>query len=85
MSPDPSAIAGPIVDLDLRDMYLKDIRLIGCTAWDRDVFPDLISYIEAGQIRPLVSATFPLSRIAHAQEVFATKAHTGKIVLLPGA
>jgi NADPH:quinone reductase-like Zn-dependent oxidoreductase len=32
------AIAGPIVELDMRDMYLKDITLIGCTAWDEPVF-----------------------------------------------
>lgn len=32
------AIAGPFVSLDLRDIYLKDIRLIGCTAWDETVF-----------------------------------------------
>ena len=27
------AIAGPVVPLDMRDMYLKDITLIGTTAW----------------------------------------------------
>ena len=32
------AIAEPFVSLDLRDIYLKDIRLIGCTAWDETVF-----------------------------------------------
>ena len=32
------AIAGPVVSLDLRHIYLKDIRLIGCTAWDETVF-----------------------------------------------
>jgi NADPH:quinone reductase-like Zn-dependent oxidoreductase len=36
------AIAGPVVSLDMRDMYLKDISLIGCTAWDAPVFPNLI-------------------------------------------
>jgi NADPH:quinone reductase-like Zn-dependent oxidoreductase len=77
------AIAGPIVELDMRDMYLKDITLIGCTAWDEAVFPNLISYIEAGEIRPLVSETFPLERIAEAQKAFSSKIHAGKIVLLP--
>ena len=51
------AIAGPIVDLDMRDMYLKDISLIGTTAWDEPVFPNLVRYIEAGEIRPLLAAT----------------------------
>lgn len=77
------AIAGPVVELDMRDMYLKDISLIGCTAWDEPVFPNLISYIEKGEIRPLLAATYPLHRIAEAQRVFQEKRHTGKIVLIP--
>lgn len=77
------AIAGPVVDLDLRDMYLKDITLIGCTAWDAPVFPDLVSCIERGEIRPLLAATYPLDRIAEAQAAFQEKRHIGKIVLIP--
>ncbi len=77
------AIAGPIVELDMRDMYLKDITLIGCTAWDEAVFPNLISYIEAAEIRPLLSGTYPLERIAEAQEAFSAKKHAGKIILFP--
>lgn len=77
------AIAGPVVALDLRDLYLKDITLIGCTAWDAPVFPDLISYIEAGQLRPLLAGTYPLDRIAEAQRTFRQKRHIGKIVLVP--
>lgn len=75
------AIAGPVVELDMRDMYLKDITLIGCTAWDEPVFPNLVSYIEKGEIRPLLAATYPLDQIAEAQRVFQEKRHTGKIVL----
>ncbi|MEM7215645.1 MAG: alcohol dehydrogenase family protein [Pseudomonadota bacterium] len=77
------AIAGPIVDLDMRDMYLKDISLIGCTAWDEPVFPNLVSYIEHGEIRPLVAQTFPLSEIATAQQEFLEKKHIGNFVLIP--
>jgi NADPH:quinone reductase-like Zn-dependent oxidoreductase len=77
------AIAGPIVELDMRDMYLKDIMLVGCTAWDAPVFPDLISYIEYGEIQPLLAATYPLDRIAEAQRVFQEKRHIGKFVLIP--
>ena len=39
------AIAGPVVSLDLRDMYLKDITMYGSTAWDEPVFPNVVSYI----------------------------------------
>lgn len=74
------AISGPIVDLDLRTLYLKDLRLVGCTVLERAVFPNLVRYIERGEIRPLVAATFPLAEIVAAQEAFLTKQHVGKIV-----
>ena len=77
------AIAGPIVELDMRDMYLKDIQLIGCTAWDEPVFPNLVGYIERGEIRPLVAKTYPLKDIVRAQQEFMEKTHIGNYVLLP--
>ncbi|MEH6648252.1 alcohol dehydrogenase family protein [Sulfitobacter sp.] len=77
------AIAGPVVSLDMRDMYLKDISLIGCTAWDAPVFPNLVSYIESNEIRPLVAKVFPLQQIAQAQQEFMEKAHFGNFVLIP--
>jgi NADPH:quinone reductase-like Zn-dependent oxidoreductase len=77
------AIAGPIVTLDMRDMYLKDITLIGCTAWDAPVFPDLVDYIERGEIRPLVAKIMPLEKIAAAQAEFMEKKHFGNFVLVP--
>jgi NADPH:quinone reductase-like Zn-dependent oxidoreductase len=75
------AISGPIVDLDLRTLYLKDLRLIGCTVLEPDVFANLVSYIERGEVRPLVAVTYDLSDIVKAQEAFLTKQHVGKIVL----
>jgi len=77
------AIGGPIVSLDMRDFYLKDLTLIGCTAWDEPVFPNLISYIERSEIKPLLDKTFPLERIADAQREFMEKKHFGKFVLIP--
>lgn len=77
------AIAGPICELDLRTVYLKDITLYGCTFQDDAVFANLIGYIEANEIRPTVARTYPLAQIAEAQADFLSKAHTGKLVLLP--
>ena len=77
------AIAGPMVTVDARDIYLKDLTWIGCTAWDEPVFANLIGYIERGEIVPLVAATYPLSEIAKAQADFAEKTFVGNFVLLP--
>lgn len=79
------AIAGPIVTLDLRDMYLKDITMFGSTAWDEPVFPNLVAYIERGEIKPLLAKTFPLKDIAQAQQEFMEKKHMGNFVLVPPA
>ncbi len=76
------AISGPVVDLDLRTLYLKDLRLIGCTVLEPGVFSDIIRYIEQGEIKPLVAATYPIADIIAAQEAFLTKRHVGKIVLM---
>nr|WP_204141172.1 zinc-binding dehydrogenase [Halomicronema sp. CCY15110] len=75
------AIAGPLVELDLRTLYLKDLSFFGCTVLEPEVFPNLIKHIEAQQIRPLVAQVFPLEAIVAAQKIFLTKQHIGKIVL----
>ena len=77
------AIAGPLVELDMRVFYLKDLTLIGCTGWDEPVFPNLISYIERGEIRPLLARTCPLDQIVPAQQEFLKKTHVGNFVLIP--
>ena len=77
------AIGGPIVNFDLRDFYLKDLNLIGCTAWDEPVFANLVSYVEKNRIKPLVAKTFALKEIAQAQQEFLEKKHVGKFVLIP--
>jgi NADPH:quinone reductase-like Zn-dependent oxidoreductase len=79
------AIAGPMVELDVRTLYLKDLTLIGCTFQDDIVFDNLVAYIERGEIRPIVALTFPLSEIGVAQETFLAKKFTGKLVLVPPA
>jgi NADPH:quinone reductase-like Zn-dependent oxidoreductase len=77
------AISGPIVDLDLRTLYLKDLRLEGCTVFEPAVFGNLVGYIERGEIRPVVASVYALSSIVAAQHEFIAKGHTGKIVLEP--
>ena len=77
------AISGPLVTLDMRHFYLKDLQLIGCTAWDEPIFPNLISYIESGEIKPLVAETFALKDISQAQQLFLEKKHFGNFALVP--
>ena len=76
------AIAGPMAEIDLRTLYLKDLTLYGCTFQEDEVLINVISYIESGEIRPVVAKTYPLNEIHQAQEDFLSKAHLGKLVLI---
>ena len=75
------AIAGPIVNFDVRDMYLKDLSFFGTTYQTRASMLQLIDYVEKGKIRPLVSSVYPLKNIVEAQKAFLSKKNAGKIVL----
>ena len=77
------AISGPIVELDLRTLYLKDLTLFGCTFQPKEVFRNLIKYIEDNKIKPLLAKSYPLKEIKQAQLDFLSKKFTGKLVLVP--
>lgn len=77
------AIAGPIVDLDVRTLYLQDLTFHGSTVVDPQIFRDLITYIEAGEIQPILAATYDLRDLHAAQTAFIEKHHTGNIVVIP--
>lgn len=77
------AIAGPVVDLDLRTLYLRDLSFFGSTVIDQDVMANLVRYIEDGSVRPALAATYPLAELHDAQRAFIAKEHTGNIVVIP--
>lgn len=77
------AIAGPIVEMDLRKTYLKDLTLSGSTFQPPAGFERLAQLINAGTLKPLVSKTYPLHEIHTAQEDFQSKRFAGKLVLIP--
>jgi NADPH:quinone reductase-like Zn-dependent oxidoreductase len=79
------AIGGPLAEIDLRTLYLKDLSLLGCTFQDDDVFGNLVGYLESGEVRPVVSRSYPLAEFARAQQDFLDKQFVGKLVLIPHA
>ncbi len=75
------AIDAPMVPLDIRTVYLKDLSIFGCTVLAPRVFANLVARIEKGEVRALVAKSFPLREIRQAQQAFLAKQHVGKIVL----
>ncbi|WP_420861200.1 alcohol dehydrogenase family protein [Algirhabdus cladophorae] len=77
------AIAGPIVDLDLRTFYLNDLTFTGSTVVPPQVFKDVVNYIERGEVKPMLAATYPLKDFHAAQAAFIEKDHIGNFVVTP--
>ena len=77
------AFAGPMVQLDLRTVYLKHLQIHGSSQGSRGAFKDLLGYINDGRLRSNLDATYRLSDIHRAQQEFIQKKHTGKLVVIP--
>ena len=77
------AIGGPVVQLDLRTMYLKHLELHGSSQGTRTAFRRLKRYIEQGGIEPLLHGTYRLSDFHRAQQEFMDKSFIGNLVVVP--
>ena len=76
------AIAGPVVEFDLRTFYLNDLVFTGATIIPPGLFSDLVGYIETGEIKPLLAGTWPLEKLREAQTEFLKKQHVGNFVVV---
>lgn len=79
------AIAGPVVTLDLRSIYLRHLELLGSTMAGRREFAAVVGHIETGHLRPLLAGTYPLAELVRAQRDFQAKRFVGKLVVVPPA
>ena len=75
------AIAGPMVEMDLRTFYLRDLTFTGATIVPPGIFADLVRYIENGEIKPVIGGVYPLTELHAAQQAFIDKNHVGNIVI----
>lgn len=75
------AIAGPVVELDLRTVYLKHLDLIGSTQGTREDFARVRDLVLSERIRPVLAGTYPLEDLARAQADFMEKDFIGKLVI----
>ena len=78
------AVAGPVVELDLRTVYLKHLDLIGSTQGMREDFARVRDLVVSGKVRPMLAGTYPLRDLARAQADFVEKDFLGKLVITMG-
>lgn len=76
------AVAGPVVDFDLRRLYLHNISLIGSSMHTRGHFTTLLDAARNGAVQPVIAARYTLSDLATAQSQFTRGQHVGKLVVI---
>jgi NADPH2:quinone reductase len=76
---------GPIVELALPHLFIKNQAVLGSTMGPRSAYPEIFARIADGTWRPVVDRVLPLSQARAAHELLESRAVSGKIVLVPGS
>jgi NADPH2:quinone reductase len=76
---------GPIVEVALPHLFIKNQTILGSTMGPRTAFPEIFSHIADGSYRPVVDRVLPLSEARKAHELLESREVVGKIVLVPGS
>jgi NADPH:quinone reductase-like Zn-dependent oxidoreductase len=75
--------SGPVVEIDLRLIFGKQISLIGSTMGTHQDFNDITSLLWEGRLKPVIDRVMPLSDGADAYAIMERGEQFGKIVLVP--
>lgn len=75
--------SGPKVEIDLRYIFGKQIRLIGSTMGSHQDFYDVMDLVWQGRLVPVIDSVMPLSEGRKAYERMERGDHFGKIILAP--
>lgn len=77
------ATTGADVQLNLRYLFVKQLRIIGSYMGGRHELLEVVRNVRAGDYVPVVDRTFPLEEAADAHRYLADRKQFGKIVLVP--
>lgn len=75
------ATTGPIINLDLRHLFIKHQQIIGSTMGNRNDLKDLIELIKQEKIKSIISKEFPISDYLNAYNTLEAGNQLGKIVI----
>ncbi|WP_042354059.1 zinc-binding dehydrogenase [Bacillus rubiinfantis] len=73
------ASAGDVVDLNLRDFFYGQYRLIGSTLGSAAEYKEMLEFIQHHQIKPIIDKMYPLDQFAEALQRIEKAEQLGKI------
>jgi NADPH:quinone reductase-like Zn-dependent oxidoreductase len=75
--------SGPVVEIDIRYLFAKQVSWIGATMGSHQEFRTVLAQIWRGRLRPVIDRVLPLADGAEAYRVLERGEQFGKIVLEP--
>ena len=89
-----AALAGQKTEIDLKNIYVRNVRIIGSTLRSRtpevkarilaELVENVFPKIEEGLIKPTIYKTFPIEQAEEAHAVLQRGENVGKVVLTVG-
>ena len=86
-----AALAGTKTEIDLKNIYVRNVRIIGSTLRSRDpetkaqilasIVRDVYPKIEAGLVKPTIYAVLPIQEAEAAHNILYKGQNVGKVVL----
>ena len=86
-----AALAGTHTEIDLKNVYVRNVRLIGSTLRSRapevkaqilaDLVKDIWPKVEKGEIKPTIHSVYPIQEAEAAQDILYKGQNVGKVVL----
>ena len=86
-----AALAGTKTEIDLKNIYVRNVRIIGSTLRSRTpevkaqilagIVRDVYPKIEAGLVKPTIHAVFPIQKAEEAHDILYKGQNVGKVVL----
>jgi len=73
--------SGPFVELDLRQVFARQISIIGSTMGPHQDYIKVMNLVFSGALKPVIGAVFPLEDARKAQDTLAEFEVFGKVVL----
>ncbi len=77
----PGATSGPVVELDMRYLFWRQLSVIGSTMANRREFEEVMKLVFMGRLTPVVDKIFPLEKAREAHEYLSKGEQFGKVVL----
>jgi NADPH:quinone reductase-like Zn-dependent oxidoreductase len=77
------ATTGTEAQLDIRQLYNRQLSVIGSMLGTRRELVDILKLVGEGKLKPIIDRVMPLSEAAKAHELLMDRKQFGKIVLEP--